>query len=203
MSRLTSFLPRSKRLKLEKWAGDIPARLRSMVCLKNGLLLVLLVASFALGVRVGLQYHPAVETQEEPLPVALSALPEAGPEEQVQEDPRKADAEILAKVLYGMRGNSDADLTCVCWVVVNRVESPLFPNTVDGVCNQPQQWVGYYDSNPITDRFYGLALGVLTQWDNDGHRPFDRDFLYFDWSSSDIVFRTKFEGGNACKYFDN
>lgn len=45
---------------------------------------------------------------------------------------------------YGSDWVSVYDKACVVAVVINRVNSPLFPNTIEGVLTQPYQFSGYY-----------------------------------------------------------
>jgi len=102
------------------------------------------------------------------------------------------EAEYIARVLYGIRSNDSEDLRKVIWVILNRVDSQLYPNSVIEVCKQPKQWVAYYDDNPVLEELYDMALTELESWRNNEHRPLALDFLWFDWSPSEIQFKTKF-----------
>ena len=48
---------------------------------------------------------------------------------------------------YGSDWVSVYDKACVVAVVINRMNSPLFPNTIEGVLTQPYQFSGYYACN--------------------------------------------------------
>lgn len=48
---------------------------------------------------------------------------------------------------YGSDWVSVYDKACVVATVMNRVNSPQFPNTIEGVLTQPQQFSGYYACN--------------------------------------------------------
>lgn len=111
------------------------------------------------------------------------------------------DAEFIAKVLYGMRYNSEADLRAVVWCIINRVESPLYPDTIAEVCQQPSQWMAYSDENPVLEDLYDIADGVLVAWRVGGHRPFGSEYLWFNWSSDQITFKSTFEEGANCRYW--
>ena len=102
------------------------------------------------------------------------------------------EAEAVAKLLYGIRKNSERDLRAVCWVVFNRVESPLYPGTLEEVVNQPGQWVSYYPENPVTKELYAMALEELGKWERDEGRPISADTLWFNWSKDAITFREEF-----------
>lgn len=121
----------------------------------------------------------------------------ASPEESSTALPLKDDyqdeAETVAKLLYGYQYNSDADLRGICWCVINRCESSKFPSTIQDVCRQERQWMGYSDRNPVIEELYQLALTELRLWHQDGHRPMGGDFVYMEWSTDGITLRTTFE----------
>ena len=71
-------------------------------------------------------------------------------EQQAPEEMYKVEAEYIAKVLYGTaRNNSERDQRTTVWCILNRVDHHGYPNTVEGVCTQASQWMGYSDENPI------------------------------------------------------
>lgn len=120
-------------------------------------------------------------------PQAEAVIPPA-PKDDYQDE-----AETLAKLLYGYQYNSDADLRGICWCVINRCESSKFPSTIQDVCRQNQQWMGYSDSNPVLEDLYQLALTELRLWHQDGHRPVGGDFVFMSWTTEGITLRTTFE----------
>ena len=112
------------------------------------------------------------------------------------------EAEYIAKVLYGTARNHSSDSQkAVVWCILNRVEHYAYPSTVQEVCEQPQQWMGYSDNNPVLDEHYDIALEVLKVWYNDGHRPVSPDYIYLSWSSSEIILRDTFEEGKYTHYW--
>lgn len=104
----------------------------------------------------------------------------------------REEAEEIAKLLYGIRKNSERDLRAVCWVVFNRVESPLYPDSIEEVVNQPGQWVSYYPENPATEELTALAQEELEKWEAKEGRLLSRDTLWFNWSKDAITFREEF-----------
>jgi len=102
------------------------------------------------------------------------------------------EAEMLAKLLWGIRKNSERDLRAVCWVVFNRIESPLYPNTLEAVIEQPSQWVSYYADNPATAAMKKIAAEELANWKAGVNRPISEDTLWFNWSAEGISFREDF-----------
>lgn len=130
----------------------------------------------------------AAEITEEPevsSPVADMAA--------IQDAAMKREAQYMARVLYGTaRYHSRETQEAVCWCIINRVESSLFPNSVEEVCSQSVQWVGYSNNNPVTQELYDVAMGVIQAWHDKGIRMIPQDYLYLSWSEDEIVLRTSF-----------
>ena len=82
------------------------------------------------------------------------------------------EAEFAAKLIYGTALNHDAsDQKAVVWCAINRVEHYAYPDTFAEVCQQPKQWMGYSDDNPVLEDLYEIALAELKIWHSGGHRP--------------------------------
>lgn len=112
------------------------------------------------------------------------------------------EAECIAKVLYGMaRNHSAADQRAVVWCVLNRVEHRSYPDNVAEVCEQPKQWIGYSNENPVLADLYDLALTELKIWHSDGHRPMSNEYVYLTWSSKEIIMRDAFEENKNTHYW--
>lgn len=112
------------------------------------------------------------------------------------------EAEYIAKVIYGTaRNHSDSDKKAVVWCILNRVEHYAHPNTIEAVCEQPKQWMGYSDDNPVLDDNYELALAELKTWYTGGHRPMSNEYIYLSWSSKEILLRNTFEEDRATNYW--
>ena len=112
-----------------------------------------------------------------------------------------AEAESLARVLYGVRDNSTDDLKTYCWCVFNRVENAAFPSTLEDVIAQPGQWMRYDQTNPILEPLYQLAREQLDAWHTDDHRPVSSDYVFMTWSANDICLRDNFHAGSNCHYW--
>ena len=97
-------------------------------------------------------------------------------------------ATALAKVLYGVKDNSDNDLRTLCWCVFNRVDNDAYPANIEEVIEQPKQWMAYYDDNPVLDNLYKLAREQILSWQND-RRPVSNEFIYMSWTPARIVLR--------------
>lgn len=112
------------------------------------------------------------------------------------------EAEYIAKVIYGTaRNHADSDKRAVVWCILNRVEHYSHPDTIQGVCEQPKQWMGYSSDNPVLTENYDLALAELKTWYNDGHRPMSNDYIYLTWSSKEILLRDTFEENKNTNYW--
>lgn len=112
------------------------------------------------------------------------------------------EAEYIAKVLYGTAINhADSDKRAVVWCILNRVENHAHPNTVAEVCEQPKQWMGYSNSNPVLTELYDLALEELKVWYSGGHRPMNNSYIYLTWSSKEILLRDTFEENRNTNYW--
>lgn len=111
------------------------------------------------------------------------------------------EAEFIAKVLYGTAAshNSICQRTAV-WCILNRVDHNSFPDSVQEVCQQPSQWIGYSDDNPILDSLYEIAMAELTIWHN-GRRPVNEDYVYMSWTSNDIQLRNTYKQTNNTRYW--
>lgn len=112
-----------------------------------------------------------------------------------------AEAEALAKVLYGVKDNSTDDLKTYCWCVFNRVDNSHYPDTLEDVIAQPQQWMRYDPTNPLLENLYQIAREQLDAWHTDSHRPVDSSYVFMNWSSNDICLRDNFNEGSGCHYW--
>ena len=112
------------------------------------------------------------------------------------------EAEYIAKVIYGTaRDHSVSDQKAVIWCILNRVEHYAHPDNVQGVCEQPKQWMGYSSDNPVLTELYDLALAELKTWHSGGHRPMSNDYIYLSWSSKEIILRDTFEENKNTHYW--
>lgn len=114
------------------------------------------------------------------------------------------EAEYIAKVIYGymvVGNHSYSDFRAIVWCIINRVEHYAHPDTVQGVCEQPKQWMGYSDNNPVLTELYDIALAELKIWHSGGHRPMNNSYIFLSWSSSEILLRDTFEENRNTNYW--
>lgn len=117
------------------------------------------------------------------------------------ENVRAEQAELIAKVLYGVKGNNSTDLRTLCWCIFNRVDNPLYPNDIAGVVDQPSQWMGYSSENPVLEELYEIARGELDMYLDGSRRPCDSSYVFMDWSSSSITLRDEFTISKSTTYW--
>lgn len=103
-------------------------------------------------------------------------------------------AEYLANVTWGeARGCSVTEQAAVMWCVLNRVDSPLYPDSVVEVITQKSQFNGYSEDNPITNEMLQLANSVLTYWSegDDSGRVLPKGYLHFTGDGEHNYFYTE------------
>lgn len=123
-------------------------------------------------------------------------------------NPREEDIIAMAKLLYGeCRGvKSKAEQAAVAWCVLNRFDNPRFGGeTIYDVITAKNQFMGYKETNPVTDELYELAKDVMYRWHREqmGCSPVGRtlpkEYVYFVGKNGHNWFSAKWKSG---EYFD-
>lgn len=148
-------------------------------------------------VRAG--YEATIRQMDEAHKEEIQAL-RAEYENFTPEELLKQEGEFLARMLYAYRNNSERDLRTAIWCALNRVDSVGYPNSVKEVCQQPSQWMGYSDDNPILNNLYEIAIKELETW-HSGYRPVGTEYVYMNWSTKQITLRDTWEKGNDTSYW--
>ena len=98
---------------------------------------------------------------------------------------------MIAKALYGVKGNSDADLHKYCWCFFNRVDTKSgefsTTNTLDDVFSKAGQFMGYSENNPVLDRLKAIASEEYSVWKDSKSRPYDVDYVFAYWTPDKIM----------------
>ena len=108
------------------------------------------------------------------------------------------DVAAMAKMLWGEARGCTRDNQIKCaWVVCNRVDDERFPDTIQGVLEQPSQFHGYDPSYPVTDELYSIAFDVLTRWSYEKQgipvrRELASSFLWFTGNGRENIFREEY-----------
>lgn len=178
------------------------------------LILLCVMTVCVIGARVKLAHDMKIEAQQtaaaEEMRLsaekqeAIRAASIAAEQAKVEEEKAAARSqrEAVARVLYGTALHHSADAQrAVVWCVINRVESSLYPDTIEEVCEQPSQWMGYSDQNPIISDLYAVADEVLSGWESGGYRAVSPDYLFLTWTRDEIVLKTTFLDGANTHYW--
>lgn len=110
------------------------------------------------------------------------------------------EAREIARVLYGVKDNSEDDLRTCVWCILNRVDNAGYPSNIYQVCAQGQQWMGYSTENPVLDNLVKIAREELETW-YEGTRPVDSSFVYLNWTPSRITLRDAWNDGSNTNYW--
>ena len=145
------------------------------------------------------------EAPSSPAP-AVTAEETAEPESSEAPEPSEApvyyemyfteeDVAAMAKMLWGEARGCTRDNQIKCaWIVCNRVDDERFPDTIQGVLEQPHQFHGYSESFPVTDELYSVAFDVLTRWSYEKQgipvrRELPNTYLWFTGNGAENIFR--------------
>lgn len=105
------------------------------------------------------------------------------------------DVAEVAKMLWGEARGCTRDNQIKCaWVVCNRVDDDRFPDTIQGVLEQPSQFHGYDPTYPVTSELYDVAFDVLTRWSYEKQgipvrRELPNTYLWFTGNGQENIFR--------------
>ena len=141
--------------------------------------------------------HAAPPQLPEPAASAAAPAPEAAPEP--SPTPRSArsassanvdrELECLAKIVVHEAGNqSRAGQLAVAQVVMNRVRSPRFPNTICGVAMQPGQFFNVHRYTPPRDARWRRAVEIARDARDGVSEPVVGNALFFRAAYADSAF---------------
>ena len=108
------------------------------------------------------------------------------------------DVAAMAKMLWGEARGCTRDNQIKCaWIVCNRVDDARFPDTIQGVLSQSNQFHGYDPAYPVTSELYDVAFDVLTRWSYEKQgipvrRELPESFLWFTGDGEQNHFREEY-----------
>ena len=108
------------------------------------------------------------------------------------------DVIAMAKMLWGeARGCTRDNQAMAVWCVLNRVDDPRFPDTIQGVLSQPSQFHGYSPDFPVWDELKEVARDVLTRWSLEKQgvtveRELPNTYLWFTGYNGSNHFREEY-----------
>ena len=133
------------------------------------------------------------------LVAAASSDAELQPKEWPQEE-----VEAIAKTVYGesMITGSDMGMAAVAWCILNRVDSPAYPDSIMEVITANWQFHGYDEENPVDPHIRNLVVDVLNRWDaerngeKDVGRVLPAEYLFFWGDGWNNHFTTEYLSGD-------
>ena len=179
--------------KLARWV-----RIAAIVLLAAGALTIWTLGAFRFAQKKALDtYRGWVEEYK----IERLAVDQANADADPYQRQLDAEAEMLARVLYGVKDNNTDDMRTYCWCVFNRVDNPAFPDSLDAVIAQPQQWMRYDIASPVLESLFQIAREQLDAWHTGARRPVFDGFVYMSWQPDDIVLRDTWLEGRNCHYW--
>lgn len=127
-------------------------------------------------------------------------LSDSDPFEDHELETSEKDIVELSRMTYReARGLPDTEKSACIWCVLNRVDSSMFPNTIDGVLSQKNQFSGYGKDTPYTDEIRALVEDVLMRWEleklgkDDVGRTLPKGYFYFKGDGKHNYFRDAYK----------
>ena len=115
-------------------------------------------------------------------------------------EPDPADVAYLSRTTWGeVRGCCEVEQRAQMWCVLNRVDDPRFPDTIEAVVTAPYQFQGYSPNNPV-EPFEEMAKEILTLW-HDGERKIPTDMVYCSGDGVHQTFRNTWERTSDTRYY--
>lgn len=122
--------------------------------------------------------------------------------EEEQEEHDQETLLALARTVWGeARGCTTTEQAAVVWCVLNRVDSPDFPDDILEVLEQPNQFSGYGAEHPVWPEILALVEDVLDRWKlektavGDVGRVLPKEYVFFEGDGKENHFRTEYRGG--------
>lgn len=89
--------------------------------------------------------------------------------------------------------DKEQDKRLVCEVILNRVSSAGFPDTIIDVLSYPNAFSGYWrQSREVTENDYEVATQALRDWYNGGCLPLSEYLFFSAGENRENVFREEF-----------
>lgn len=88
--------------------------------------------------------------------------------------------------------------TLACWVVFNRVDSPLYPDDMESVLFQPGQFAEYDPDKAATEENFTIASNQISRWKNGDIRPCGENAVFIAVSSDGVELRDEWDENARC-----
>ena len=80
-----------------------------------------------------------------------------------------------------------------CWVVFNRVDSPLYPDDMEWVLLQEGQFTEYDPDGSATEENFTIAANQISRWANGDIRPCGEGAVFITVSSDGVELRDEWD----------
>lgn len=105
--------------------------------------------------------------------------------------PDPDDVAYISRTIWGeVRGCCEEEQWAQGCCVVNRVDDPRWPDTIEAVVLQPNQFQGYSPDNPA-EPFWGMAREILIAWHN-GDTGVPKDMCFCSGDGKHQTFRNSY-----------
>ena len=107
---------------------------------------------------------------------------------------KEIEVQAMAKTLAGeCYEDKKLDKRRVCEVILNRVSSDKFANTIFEVLETPGAFNGYWkQSRPVSENDYAVAEQTLKDWYDGGCKPLSEWLFFSKGPNRENVFRSEF-----------
>lgn len=191
---------------------NIAAFLNYVIDFRKVKLIALVICLFGLSLLVGCRAQQHIDAERYEIEKAEllaahaaeleSAVTRFYAESEARDTTHRAEAEEIAKVLYGTARYHDRyNQELVVWCIINRVEHNNYPDTIKDVCQQESQWMGYSENNPILSEHFEIAETELERYYSGDYRPMGPEYIYMSWTEDEIVLRDRFEENGRTHYW--
>lgn len=103
-------------------------------------------------------------------------------------EPDPKDIAYISRTVWGeCRGCCEIEQRAQAWCILNRVDDPRFPDSIEAVVTAKYQFQGYSQSNPV-EPFAALAREILILW-HDGKREIPEDVCWCSGDGKHQMFR--------------
>ena len=194
-----------RRKRIEMQRRREAARIAAL-CLAIAALAVVAVGATVTGRSAGIDAEEPVAVPQAPPAMTdgeMLQLSETITEPVVREWP-KEEVEAIAKTVYGESAitGSDKEMAAVAWCILNRVDSPAYPDSIMEVITANRQFHGYNEEHPVDQYIVELVVDVLNRWDaeksgeQDVGRVLPAEYLFFWGDGWHNHFTTEYLSGD-------
>lgn len=88
-----------------------------------------------------------------------------------------------------------------CWVVINRMESSEYPDNIEDVLLQPEQFCEFSNEKTPTEANFIIATNQLSRYHNDDIRPVPSTAVFITVSNNGVELRDNFKETARTQYW--